>query len=91
MLVRRSGVQPPPDKELHGRVLRRCVMKAAPQDIPDHVWCLREGGEYNITEPRLSDIVGISDSDKVALFEQVVIGDVLFLAIRPSMLPALAA
>ena len=63
----------PPDTELHGRILRRSIMRAAPHDLSDRVWFLGQAAEYNITEPRLVDIDGISDNDKVTLFDQAMI------------------
>ena len=39
LLVRGSGVKLPPDVELHGRILRRSVLRAAPQDVLKRVWC----------------------------------------------------
>ena len=80
MVVRRNAVKLPPDVDLHGRILRRSVMRAAPQDCLERVWCFGSPGEYDITEPRLLDIVGISNNDKATLFEQVVLGDVLWTA-----------
>ena len=44
-------------------------MRAAPQDVLKRVWCFGSPGEYNITEPRLLDIVGIPVDGKAALFK----------------------